>query len=252
MTSKAHDDGPRETQARRGAPTSTVEERRLSRTETAYYAIADRLADLRFRPGSRFTEAEVAAQLGMSKTPVREALLMHVTEGLVSPRPGAGYVVMPITLKDVRALFGHWRRLAGDAVVAAAKHGTDSSASLNLQGILEDEAPFDRHRYIFIEFVALAEDPYLFRDYRVLSIEIERLLRLVLTGEEEALTRGLGETVAALAAADAKAARSATLGHIDHLERVVLGELLSGDLLQGANLATMSPASPVAAGRSTR
>lgn len=243
MTSKPHDDGDREPQARRAAPTSSVEERRLSRTETAYYEIAERLADLRFRPGSRFTEAEVAALLGMSKTPVREALLMHVAEGLVSPRPGAGYVVMPITLKDVRALFGHWRRLAGDAVVAAAKHGTDSRTSLHLQRMLEDEQPFARHRYVFIEFVALAEDHYLFRDYRVLSVEIERLLRLVLTGHEEALTRGLSEIVSALAAGDGKAARASTVGHIDHLERVVLGELLSGDLLQGANLATASPAS---------
>lgn len=238
MTSKQHDDGEREPQARRGAATSTVEERRLSRTETAYNEIADRLADLRFRPGSRFTEAEVAAALGMSKTPVREALLMHVTEGLVSPRPGAGYVVMPITLKDVRALFGHWRRLSGDAVAAAAKRGTDSHTSLHLQAALEDDPPFESHRNLFLEFFSLAEDPYLFRDYRVLSIEIERLLRLVLTEQEEAITRGLGEVVSALATSDGKAARTAALGHIDQLERVVLGELLSGDLLQGANLAT--------------
>lgn len=222
-----------------GSPSrqDSAEERGRSRTETAYLEIGDRLADLRFAPGSRFTEAEVAEELKMSKTPVREALLMHVVHELVVPRPGSGYVVAPITVKDVRGLFRHWRGLACEAAGLAASSGLDAHISLHLDEALESLPALDAYIEVFSAIFSLADDRFLAREYMIMSIEVRRLLRLVLSADEPALSSHLERILAALGANDATRARSLVEEQINELERVVMGELLSGKFLAGANLA---------------
>lgn len=56
------------------------------------------------RPGDRLVERDLAAELGMSRLPVREALKDLVAEGLVTPRPRSWAVVREFTPDDVRDL----------------------------------------------------------------------------------------------------------------------------------------------------
>lgn len=55
-------------------------------------------------PGTRLVEREVAAELGVSRIPVRDALRQLVGEGLVSQRPRSWAVVRTFTPQDVEAL----------------------------------------------------------------------------------------------------------------------------------------------------
>ncbi|MFJ4460785.1 GntR family transcriptional regulator [Streptomyces sp. NPDC088928] len=55
-------------------------------------------------PGSKLVERELAAELGVSRLPVREALKALVTEGLVTPRPRTWAVVREFTAADVEDL----------------------------------------------------------------------------------------------------------------------------------------------------
>lgn len=222
---------------KRTSAASNPEERRQSRTELAYAEISDRLGDLRFPPGFRFTDAEVAKELGMSKTPVREALLMHVAQGLVYPRPGAGYVVVPITVRDVRSLFRHWRRLADTAIEIVTNKGIDTSYALNFQEILGDFEPLDAHTTFYDLVFWLTDDRFMIREWGVLGIEIERLLRLVLTDKPDVLLAHLSVICQAFTAEDEADGRKAVRKHIDDLEQAVITALLSGDFLQEANLA---------------
>lgn len=56
-------------------------------------------------PGASLTETEQAARLGVSRTPVREALARLVAEGLVTERGPRTLVVSSIDADDVIALF---------------------------------------------------------------------------------------------------------------------------------------------------
>jgi DNA-binding GntR family transcriptional regulator len=71
----------------------------------AYTKLRRRLITLDLKPGDKFTEAQIVMELGIGKTPVREALTLLVDNGLIESRPRVGYVVTPITLKDVTELF---------------------------------------------------------------------------------------------------------------------------------------------------
>ncbi|KAA1426928.1 GntR family transcriptional regulator [Nocardioides antri] len=55
-------------------------------------------------PGSRLVERELAAELGVSRIPVRDALRQLVAEGLVTPRPRSWAVVREFTAADVADL----------------------------------------------------------------------------------------------------------------------------------------------------
>jgi DNA-binding GntR family transcriptional regulator len=54
------------------------------------------------RPGARLRDSALAVELGVSRTPVREALLRLEREGIVSADLGHGFVVCPLTSREVR------------------------------------------------------------------------------------------------------------------------------------------------------
>lgn len=56
-------------------------------------------------PGSGINEAELAARLGVSRTPLREALLDLEREGMIAIAPGRGFSVRPLTARDVEEIY---------------------------------------------------------------------------------------------------------------------------------------------------
>jgi len=73
--------------------------------EAAYKIIRDNILDNRWPPGHQATEQEVANQLNMSRTPVREALLRLQQEGLVEVRPRHGMHVLPVSPADMKEIY---------------------------------------------------------------------------------------------------------------------------------------------------
>ncbi len=71
-----------------------------------YRTIRKAIVDGALPPGARLVEASLAAQFGISKTPIREALLMLQAENLVTIRPHKGYWVRHLSLSEFsEALF---------------------------------------------------------------------------------------------------------------------------------------------------
>ena len=66
---------------------------RESDTNQAYLAIRKSITDGFLRPGERLVESRLSEQLGVSRTPVREALAMLAVEGLVKSVPKHGSIV---------------------------------------------------------------------------------------------------------------------------------------------------------------
>ena len=67
-----------------------------SRAEEIYGRLREDVFEFRLLPGQRFTESELAASCGASRTPVREALLRLQAEGLVRGYFRSGWEVVPI------------------------------------------------------------------------------------------------------------------------------------------------------------
>jgi DNA-binding GntR family transcriptional regulator len=76
-----------------------------SLTQQAYQRISQDIRNCSLQPGSEISEGEIADNLGMSKTPVREALGRLALEGFVKPLPRRGYQITPLTIDDLTELF---------------------------------------------------------------------------------------------------------------------------------------------------
>jgi DNA-binding GntR family transcriptional regulator len=84
--------------APRRAPTNSL-------VDEAYGQIRRRILDNLWPPGHRSLEQEVALALGMSRTPVREALMRLQNEGLVEVIPRHGMRVLPVSPADMREIY---------------------------------------------------------------------------------------------------------------------------------------------------
>lgn len=71
----------------------------------AYKAIKDKIMHLEVKPGEKIFENELAGALNVSRTPVREALLMLEHEKLVVCNDSLGFMVRRFTAKDVNEYF---------------------------------------------------------------------------------------------------------------------------------------------------
>lgn len=64
--------------------------------------LRDMIVEMKLRPGERIQELEIARQLGVSRTPIREALKVLTAEGLVELLPLRGAMVKAFSAKDAR------------------------------------------------------------------------------------------------------------------------------------------------------
>ncbi len=92
--------------------------------------IRQAILDGRLEPGRRLKEEELARELGISRTPVREALLMLQAEGLVDATPNRGAIVRSHDADDLRDLYQLRAVLEGYAARLAAGRIADEEVDL--------------------------------------------------------------------------------------------------------------------------
>jgi DNA-binding GntR family transcriptional regulator len=81
-------------------------------------------------PGTGIQEAALAAELGVSRTPLREALLSLEQEGLLRSEPGRGFFVPPLTVEDAREIYPMLGALEGLSLRLAAPLTPERAADL--------------------------------------------------------------------------------------------------------------------------
>jgi DNA-binding GntR family transcriptional regulator len=111
---------------------------RLHATHRVYEALKQELLDGTVKPGERIPDTEVCRRLGVSRTPVREALLALEREGLVRIVPRQGYFASEISLSD--ALDAYQLRFILEPIataMAASRVGNDARIA-ELRGLAED------------------------------------------------------------------------------------------------------------------
>lgn len=108
---------------------STPGSNAISRTgnsfsDQAERALRDQILHGAFPPGSRLNEVEIAADLGVSRGPVREAMQRLARDGLVVLQPHRGAFVRRLTLAEVSNLFEVRITLEGKVAALAAERLT--------------------------------------------------------------------------------------------------------------------------------
>jgi DNA-binding GntR family transcriptional regulator len=88
----------------------------------AYHILKERLINCIYEPGSFLNEAQLAIDLGLSRTPVREAINRLESEGFVKVMPKKGIYVSDIQLSDVLQIFQARIEIEPVALRMAAPH----------------------------------------------------------------------------------------------------------------------------------
>jgi DNA-binding GntR family transcriptional regulator len=113
-------------------------------TDWVYEEIRGAIVDLRLEPGAPLREAAIASQLGVSKTPVREALGRLEQEGLVEATSFKGAVVTDYSERDLQEIYELRELLEGVAVRAAATDADDETLAALRDVIERSRAARDR------------------------------------------------------------------------------------------------------------
>jgi DNA-binding GntR family transcriptional regulator len=219
---------------------TTVSEPALSAAERAYRHVKAEIMARRALPHDVISEGQVAAAVGVSRTPVREALLRLQSEGLLRLLPKRGALVLPVTTEQMLDLIETRRMIETFAVRKVISTGQVSVLGENLRRELDvmRAAMKDRDgasyviadRAFHAEIVAAAGNSILIDVYRTLR---DRQLRMGTVNLLDASgasadvarmrsTQADHERIAtAIAARRLRVAEAAVNDHLDHAERLL-------------------------------
>ncbi|CAO3437123.1 GntR family transcriptional regulator [Azospirillum endophyticum] len=204
------------------------------------------------RPGSRVAEVQLCGQLGVSRTPLREALRVLATEGLIELRPRRGAVVTPIDPMEIGAVFEVMEALEALAGGLACRRGTAEEfaeldrlhARLHAQFEAGDRPSyFTTNRLIHARIVVMARNPSLEASYAGFTAKILRA-RSLANYDAERWRESLEEHegfMAALRRRDAAAAGNLLADHSRRTADAVLQALNGCGADAPANAPTGSP-----------
>ena len=199
--------------------------RRQPLVDDVHDVLVDMLMNHTFAPGARLNIDGMARSLGVSPTPIREALARMEAEGLVVKEPRRSYTVAElIGLDDLRALIDLRLLIEPAAAAAAARHATAEQATAlkafaRSGGAGHHDATANRLDMIydatFHDTIArLGGNPWLRESLARLRSHLH-MYRLYHHGQQAAATKPEHVAIArAIAAGDADAAAEAMRGHL--------------------------------------
>jgi DNA-binding GntR family transcriptional regulator len=208
----------------------------LPRGEAAYRYIRKAIQDGQLKPGERLREIELAKQIGLSRTPIREALSRLEAEGLVAHDPTRGVVVAELDYSMVTELYYMREVLEGTAARLAAQHASDVEISIlddlceQYEAALNDGAALALSNRRFHETLyRCSHNRYLLNMVTVLHDALS-LLGGTTLGNPERAAETLREhraVVAAIHARDAESAEQALRAHIRSAQKVRMQKLFA-------------------------
>jgi DNA-binding GntR family transcriptional regulator len=118
---------------RRAAPRSSL-------VDAAYRVLRQRILDNVYPPGHQALEQALAEELGISRTPLREALIRLQKEGLVEVVPRHGVRVLPVSPEDMKQIYEILAALESLAAELAAKRKPSAAELAPLEQASRDMA----------------------------------------------------------------------------------------------------------------
>jgi len=224
---------------------------RLGRIEVArineqvYEALEAAIVRCELGPGAVLGDRQLAEDLGISRTPVRDALHRLESSGLVERRGRMGWMVSTFALQDVQELF-ELRRIfeplgferlfetRDEAVVEELSHPFERFPEQLTQDLLPDYLLEDRRFHK--EIVGCSRNGRVIRFYGTVEKQIDRIrhyLSYNYEGRVEASLKEHREICAAIAAHDLSAASEALDNHLRNVEELITALARERGLDQG-------------------
>ena len=206
---------------------------------------ADRLRDLiiqgRLAAGARLNERLLTAQLGLSRTPLREAFKVLATEGLVELLPNRGAIVPPmdpVRLQETLAVMGALEALAGELACRSATEAQLNEIRALHYEMLAYHARGDLAGYfkfnqaIHLKIVKYSGNAVLYNAYRQMNGNVRRARYMANLSKErwDAAAREHDEILAALRARDVPRIKALLSEHLAHKLSSVLAALPASQL----------------------
>jgi DNA-binding GntR family transcriptional regulator len=216
-----------------------------SLTESVAAELRDGIAAGRLKPGERLVEADLAARMGISRAPVREALRQLEFEGLVAGRARRGYIVRELSTAELIELYD-LRVLLEPVLTRAAAERIGAEDLERLRATVEHmrHAAREQHwvdvvnsdRVFHAEIGRLAQRPLTAQIFEHLNEQVRRFTELMTTSyaDIEQMADEHDLLLAALASGDADRAADEMRLHLEDARRrlaLILRE--GGDIMAG-------------------
>ena len=208
--------------------------------DTLQQRVAQRLRELLIQgqlpPGAKLNERELCERLGVSRTPLREAVRLLAAEGLVTLDPGRGAFAPVLSREDIAHTFDVIAVLEGLAAERAAAHITEAELAELRALQLEMQAAYERrdlpnyyrlNARIHDLLSEAAHNPVLRATWRQLNARMHAL-RFRSNQDEAKWAHALKEhaqMIDALQARDGAALRELMIQHLHRKRDVVLEQL---------------------------
>lgn len=203
--------------------------------DQAYAHLKERIVNLDLRPGQELRTAELASGIGLSRTPVREALSRLEQEGLVQRLSGWGYAVRSLDLAEILGLFKLREALEVMAVEEAIASLNDTTLRA-MENLLNSS---DRYlasgklaqfrsttREFHMKIAEAAGNALLTQMLHMINDRVRLVAAMQLTKRADRASEILHENrliLGALTRRDLNAAREAVLAHIRNAKTQMLG-----------------------------
>lgn len=204
--------------------TGSILSRRKSLSQEVADLIKQQMIDGDLNPGDRIVETKLAKELGVSQTPIREAIRLLAGEGIVKIISNKGPIVQTLGMDDIFEIYSIRAMLEGLAIRMATQTASDDEIAEvrrffermlrrlhddSVNSLLRDSA------YLHASIVALSRHSRLIAAYKSLTFQIlfvNKILAHVSTKQKE-VDQHL-ELVEALEARDPDCAERTMRGHI--------------------------------------
>jgi DNA-binding GntR family transcriptional regulator len=204
--------------------------------DRAYAELRDRIVTLRIAPGAPIDEDLLGSELGIGRTPVREAIKRLALENLVTVFPRRGTFASEINITDLADIADVRLQLEGHAAYRAAQRISDpqraeldqlldeldhSRGSDDIEALMELDARVHRfvHRCAGNPYLAETLGRYFNLSLRIWYLVLDRLPHLFARVHEH------GDLLRAIAGGDADRARAILAEHIETFEREIRSAL---------------------------
>lgn len=208
---------------------------RATAVQSVVDAIVEGVKDGRYAPGQRLVEADLTAELGVSRGPLREALGRLAAEGVLEIEPYRGALVRRLGREDVLDLFQIREVLEGEAarlaatLIAEGDHRARLEAAIaavdRFRGRNDSVGYMDENSRFHELIVELSGNKLLARLIGQLQVHAFRLLFRRMVVEDTAVENSIAEhdeVAAAILAGDARAAERSMRHHVRRSGEMVL------------------------------
>ncbi|MER5805989.1 GntR family transcriptional regulator [Streptomyces mirabilis] len=194
--------------------------------------------------GTSYSEGELSEKIGISRAPVREALIVLTQLGWVTPQPRAGYSVSPMTLAELRDLYAVRQLLEPTAAALAAAGRSTATEDLEALRTFVDEecqshvgdcatAHYRFHRRICV----MSGNRELDRALGEVLLKLQRYWLLdPVWAELDRNHIDHGPLVDAIVNRDQESMKAAMTDHVEHSRTLVTMAIVDSHLITGAVL----------------